>query len=249
MKSRFDKLGIKQTIQLTWMDRVLQMLLAGMSANDIRQDLITFLATQKQSGGVGQRGEKTYTMAISVLATWFAPDKDMIEFRDRALNVARNLQPTEWLSLHWSVVSASYPFWFNAAVQVGRLFKLQDKVTQKQIFDRLKEQYGDRETVARNARYTVRSFVAWGVLKDSASKGCYEMCSPRFIESPGQAALLLEAGLLTMPDGRSSMVALMNNPGFFPFHIPSVTGECITQTSPAIELSRYNIDEEILRLK
>ena len=41
-------------------------------------------------------------------------------------------------------------------------------LTQVQIFNRLKALYGDRETVARNARYAVRSFVAWRVLKDSS---------------------------------------------------------------------------------
>ena len=40
------------------MDRVLQMLLAGMSEADIRQDLDSYLSSQKQSGGIGERGEK-----------------------------------------------------------------------------------------------------------------------------------------------------------------------------------------------
>ena len=156
------------------MDRVVQLMLAGMSEAKIRNELDEFLKTQKQSGGTGQRGEKTYGMAVSILASWFSPDSDLIALRDDVLMLARNLPIEQWLPLHWLVISASYPFWFNVAKQVGRLFNLQDQITQAQVFGRIKEQYGDRETVARNARYTMRSFVAWGILKDSETKGCYE---------------------------------------------------------------------------
>ncbi|MEI7993268.1 MAG: hypothetical protein WCH01_00055 [Methylococcaceae bacterium] len=54
MSKRHQKLGIKQTIQRHWMDRVVQMLLAGMSEKEIRNDLDDYLSTQKQSGGTGE---------------------------------------------------------------------------------------------------------------------------------------------------------------------------------------------------
>ena len=59
MNKRHQKLGIKQTIQRHWMDRVVQMLLAGMSEKEIRNDLDDYLSTQKQSGGTGERGKET----------------------------------------------------------------------------------------------------------------------------------------------------------------------------------------------
>ena len=67
MSKRHQKLGIKQTVQRHWMDRVVQMLLAGMSEKEIRVDLNDYLSTQKQSGGIGERGKDTYGMAISLL--------------------------------------------------------------------------------------------------------------------------------------------------------------------------------------
>jgi hypothetical protein len=166
-------LGIKQTIQKTWMDQTVQMMLAGMHEKEIRVELDSYLSTQLQSGGTGTRGQKTYGMAISILASWFSPRNELIDFRNEALGLARNLSVEQWLPLHWAIISASYPFWFNVALNVGRLFNLQEQITQKQVFNRLKERYGDRETVARNARYAVRSFVAWGILKVSKRKGCY----------------------------------------------------------------------------
>jgi hypothetical protein len=249
MSKRHDKLGIKQTIQKHWMDYVVKMLLAGLHEKEIRAELDKYLATQKQSGGTGERGKNTYGMSISILASWFAPEKDLIPFRDHALELIRSEKAQNWLPYHWAVISASYPFWFNVAKQTGRLFNLQDRITQAQVFSRLKEQYGDRETVARNARYTIRSFVAWGVLKDTNVKGCYEQCKPTAISETKLTILLYEAALYADKEGKATLGLLKNNPAFFPFQLPVLTGDYISQQSDTIDFVRYGLDDELLKLK
>ena len=248
MGKRHEKLGIKQTIQKSWMDKTVQMMLAGLTEKEIRAELDEFLSTQMQSGGVGERGKKTYGMAISILSAWFAPDKDLSDFRDDAIRLAREMPSKDWLPLHWAVLSASYPFWFGVAKQVGRLLNLQNLITQAQIFSRLKEQYGDRETVARNARYTVRSFVAWGALKDSEAKGCYEKAAPVSIAEPNLAILMFESALLAIPEAKGALGLLLNNPAFFPFQLPVMTGDFVSQRSERIDVVRYGLDDELLKL-
>lgn len=249
MSKRHEKLGIKQTIQKDWMDRVVRMMLAGMAEKEIRADLNDYLSTQKQSGGVGERGKKTYGMAIGPLSSWFAPSNELLMFRDRALSLAKNVSPPNWLPLHWAMITASYPFWFEVAKQVGRLLNLQDQITQAQIFNRLKERYGDREVVARNARYTVRSFVAWGVLIDSETKGCYEKVGSIPIPDHTLASLMLEASLHAMPEGKGALTLLLNSPAFFPFGLPVLSGDVVSRGSDSIEVVRYGLDDELLKLK
>lgn len=248
MDDRYKKLGFKQVVRLEWMDKTVQMLLAGMTPTDIRRELDAYLATQKQSGGEGERGKVAYKMVISLLASWFDPQPVLIPLRDSALSLAQHTTPERWLPLHWAVLSASYPFWFNMALQVGRLLNLQDQVRQPQIFNRLKEQYGDRETVARNARYAVRSLVVWGVLTDSAAKGCYEkQAYPEVLDVP-TTVLLLEAALHITPEGKNLLKVLLNSPAFFPFHMASLNGDIIARQSPQLEVVRYGLDDELLRL-
>jgi hypothetical protein len=244
-----DKLGIKQTLQRPWMDRAVQMLLAGMSEKEIRADLNEFLKTQKQSGGIGERGRKTYAMATALLASWFSPAPNLVTHRNEVLKFARGLTVEEWLPLHWIIVSASYPFWFNVAIQVGRLFNLQDHITQTQVFRRVKEQYGDRETVVRNARYTIRSFVAWGVLRDCEIKGCYEKSPCIYVSDPYLAILMLESGLHATNEGKGSLRLLLNNPAFFPFQLPFITGDFVSQQSDRIDVIPCGWDDHLLRLK
>ena len=245
MKNKYEKLGIKQVVRLEWFEKTVALVRSGMTIAEIRKELNEYLSTRKQSGGQGTRGEKTYGMAISVLAPWFSPSADLVEFRDELLKYTESQQ----LPLHWALVSAAYPFWFNVATHVGRLLNLQEQITQRQIFSRLSEQYGDRETVARNARYTVRSFVAWGVLKDSKTRGCYEKGLVMDLPNQNVASLMLEAGLRSTPEGKSALGVLLNSPGFFPFRFPMITGDFLLLNNSRIDVVRYGSGDELLTIK
>ncbi len=233
------------------MEKTLDMLLTGMEADAIRKELKDFLADKKQSGGTGKRGEKTYVIAISILMqTWVEPDEALIAMRDTALELARFLPLYSRIPLHWAIISAAYPFWFNVARQTGRLLNLQDQVTQKQIVTRLKEQYGDRQTISRYARYTVRSFVAWGILRDTATKGCYIKADPITVPVIQLAILLLEGTLHASPDGKGTLSTFLNMPGLILFQLPVMTGDFIAKTNNQIEvLNTAGFDDNLLRLK
>ena len=249
VNSRLDKLGIKQTIQRHWMDKTVQMMLEGWSEKEIRSELDGYLSTQKQSGGYGERGRKTYGLAISLLASWFSPANELKSLRDDALALANQVKTEEWIPIHWAIISASYPFWFNVAMQTGRLFNLQDTITQAQVFNRMKEQYGDRETVVRNARYTLRSFVAWGAMSDTSSKGCYEMQQVYSVENIAISLLMLEGALHATRGEKAQLSVLQNSPAFFPFQLPLITGDFISKNSTRIEIFRYSYNDALLKLK
>jgi hypothetical protein len=161
-------------MRLEWMQKAANLLLAGLEAKTIRQELHEFLADRKGNGSEGERSDQTRTFVVNnLMKIWVSPDPELIPFRDASLAFLRE-NPSMALAVHWGMISAVYPFCFNVARQTGRLLALQDQVTQTQIINRLKEQYGDRQTVSRYARNVIRSFIAWGALQDSEAKGCYE---------------------------------------------------------------------------
>lgn len=247
-RSRFDKVGIKQVIRLEWMDRCLSLLLSGMSANEIRKDLIDYLADKKQSGGTGERGDKTYTIAIGILAAWFDPSPELIDLRDRLLLKAKKCSVENWLPLHWAMMIAAYPFWFNVAIQTGRVLALQEKVTQKQIFDRLVERYGERATVLRNARYAVRSFVAWGVLEDTEIKGRYKKSDPMAVSDPQIIAMLFEAMLISTPDNKAPLRSLMASPALFPMCLAMDVAQQSLASNPRLISDHFGDGEIVVGL-
>lgn len=231
------------------MDYVVKMMLADLNEKEIRAELDEYLSTQKQSGGIGERGKKSYIMAFGTLASWFAPSKDLAPFVKRVFELIQNENPINWLPYHWAVISVSYPFWLNVAKQIGRLFNLQNQVRQAQIISRLKEHYGDRETVSRCAIYVIRSLVAWGVLDDTKQRGYYEQPEPIQITDPNLAILLYESLLHTERDGKATLEVLKNNPALYPFKLPALSGDYISSQSKFIDVFRYGLDEELLILK
>ena len=249
MGKRHEAIGIKQTIRFEWMQKATNLLLAGLDAKAIRQELHEFLADRKGNGSEGERSDQTRTFVVNnLMKIWVSPDLELIPFRDALLAFLRE-NPSMTLAAHWGMISAVYPFWFNVARQTGRLLALQDQVTRTQIVNRLKEQYGDRQTVSRYARFVIRSFVAWGALKDSEAKGCYEKAVPVSIANPNLVILMFESALLATPEAKSALRLLLNNPAFFPFQLPVMTGDFISQRSGRIDVVRYGLDDELLKLK
>ena len=182
MSKRHDVIGIKQVIRIEWMQKTTNLMLAGVDAKKIRKDLHDFLANKKGGGTQSERGGTSRTQVVNMLMNiWVTLDKQLLPFRDTSLEFLKK-DSSMSLAIHWAMISATYPFWFNVAIVVGRLLSMQEHVTQTQIFKRLKEQYGDRETVSRYARYVVRAFIIWGALKDSKIRGCYERSKPTLSE-------------------------------------------------------------------
>ncbi len=171
---RQASIGIKQVIFFERMQKTANLLLAGLDTKTIRLELHDFISNKKGVGSKGEQSDQTRTFAVNnLMKIWVSPDPCLVSFRDNALAFIQK-KPSMALAVHWSMVSVVYPFWFNVARQTGRLLALQEQVTKSQIISRLKEQYGDRQTVSRYAQYVIRSFIAWEVLKDSKVKGCYE---------------------------------------------------------------------------
>ena len=102
--------------------------------------------------------------------------------------------------------------------------------------------------MSRYARFVIRSFVAWGALKDSEVKGCYEKAAPVSIAETNLAILMFESALLATPEAKGALGLLLNNPAFFPFHLPVMTGDLVSHRSDRIDVVRYGLDDELLRL-
>lgn len=246
---RYETIGIKQTIRIEWMDKTTNMLLAGLNSKTIRQELHGYLDDRRGDGSRKKRSAQTRSFAVgNLMNIWVSPPRELHSLRDNALNALRE-HPSISLALHWAMVSAAYPFWFNVAMQTGRLLNLQDKVRHPQIVSRLKETYGDRPTISRYAQYVIRSFVTWGVLQDARDKGCYRVNTPMIINDPGLVSLILEAVLHSTPQDCMPIAIMRNHPAFFPFHLPALAGDILARRNERIEVTRYGLDEEIVGLK
>ncbi|NQV32389.1 MAG: hypothetical protein HQ515_06825 [Phycisphaeraceae bacterium] len=249
MGKRHEAIGIKQVIHFEWVKKTANLLLSGVDTKTIRQELHDFIADKKGNGSSGKRSDQTRTFVVNnLMKIWVTPDSDLIPFRDAALGFLRQ-NPSMALAVHWAVISAVYPFWFNVAKQIGRLLGLQEEVTQKQIINRMKEQYGDRETVSRYSRYVIRSFINWGVLEDAKSGGVYRYGHHTNIGDNTELIGLIIEGLLHQhAEGRMHVDALLRSPGLFPFSLPHCSIENVISKNDRVEIEKTGFELLMIHL-
>src|SRR5690606_25495697 len=100
---------------------------------------------------------------------------------------------------------------------VGRLLQLQGVAAASQVQRRVREKFGERETVARAARRVVRCLVDWQVLQAAEEKGVYRATPPHLVENVQLTAWLMEAVLIASGTRAMPLHALMQSPALFPF--------------------------------
>lgn len=245
---RHDAVGIKQILRLEWLEYTTSLMFAGFDAKAIREELLNYISNKGGSGERIDRGETSTKQVVTMLMNiWVTPDKDIEPFRSSLLERLRDHSSNK-VAIHWSMVSAAYPFWFKVAHIVGRLLALQPEFSKSQAVFRLTEIYGDRETVTRYARSVIRSFVAWGLLSESKPLGNYRHTKTIAIDDYDTYAILIESILLATPSGKASFDTLQYHPSLFPFMLPSINGSS-NIANDRLDVSRYSLNEVYLSLK
>ena len=246
MSKRHETIGIKQAIRPEWLDKAVNLLLSGLDTKAIRAELHEYLSDRKGNGSTGERSANTRSFVVNnIMNIWVTPAKEILPLRDDALRLMQD-KPDLKIVMHWAMLCAAYPFWYNTAVQTGRLLNLQEQVTQKQIISRLKEYYGDRETIGRYAKYVIRAFVYWNVLKETDEKGCYTQGKIIDVVDEDAIALLCEAMLLATKEGKSTVGDFVNSPALLPFHLSTVTPAILVNYNPRLNLTAYSSGDEYI---
>ncbi len=242
-EERLEKVGIQRELHPKWFDFA-----AGLAAADTRklparQEIYTYL--ENAPGFASPPTKQTRIYATNpLIKTWVAPDSDLAPLRDCALRLWQQDQDTALL-LHWGLLSAAYPFWLRCAEVIGRLLDLQFQATQAQVVRRLKESYGDRQTVSRRARYTIRSFVRWGLLSDSGNHGVYKEPN-RVSVSKELSAFLVECLLWGTPKDTVPLSGITNHPALYAFRLGPVLATDLN--SDRVDAFTVGVDDKMLRL-
>jgi hypothetical protein len=236
--------GFSQRIKLSWLEHTAGLLLAGAPDEQIGVSLQDLLKTRLSIGGTAKRG--TREKAITILTKiWVSVRSDLVPLRNDALALLARLPAERHLVIHWGMTMAAYPFWFMVAESTGRLLRLQGSSSAAQIQRRVREQLGERETVARATRRIIRSFVDWAVISEGAVKGVYVPAAPIVLEDTDVISWLIEATFIATRSATAPLKTLSQSPALFPFKIgPHNSIESLVQRR--LEVHRHGLDEPIV---
>ena len=170
------QIGFSQRIRLDWLEYTANLVLAGNSREEIVAALGERLKEKLSVGSRPARGNNR-DKAITILTrVWVTVPGELQPLRDEGLDHLRCRGPGDRMLVHWCMCMAAYPFFGTVADAVGRLLRLQGTAGAAQVQRRLRERFGERETVARAARRILRAYIDWGVLLETGEKGIYRGC-------------------------------------------------------------------------
>ncbi len=241
------EIGFSQRIQLEWLQLTAGLLLAEGTRSQIQVALQEFLQEQLSVGGTAVRGNREKAITI-LLKIWVSVPKHVEALRDDGLGHLKRLPSGDHLPVHWGMCMAVYPFFAIVAETVGRLLRLQGSVSAAHVQRRLREQLGERETVARAARRVLRCFVDWGVLEETGEKGVYQASPVRLVQDTRLSPWLIEATLVARNTSSGALKAIVDGPALFPFSFASFS-VLELQGNNRLEWSRQGLDEDTVTLR
>jgi len=248
MNNRLKQIGVDRFIRLKWLERTSDLLLAGNDENIIKNELEQLLTIAFPSSSASKRGTIAKTITI-LLKTWVRVPRDIYSLRDTGLELLQSAKKNERLAIHWGMIMAAYPFWGVVAGQTGRLLRLQKNVAACQIQRRLREQYGERETVSRAASRVIQSFTYWHVLSDTKNRGMYSQGRTFSINDPKLISWLVEVSLHARSNGFAVIKDLLDSTIFFPFRFIHISAEQLVSISSRLDMICHGLDEKLVMLR
>jgi hypothetical protein len=247
VNNRYKQIGVNQRIRLEWLETTANLVLAGNDRTAVMNELRSLLNDKLSVGNTPVRGNREKAVTI-LTKIWVNPAPEVGELQNAGLDLLKVVPASMHRVLHWGMTMAAYPFWAAVAEQAGRLLSLQGTVAPAHVQRRLREQYGERETVARAARRVLRAFVDWEVLAESPKKGVYIEGTRQAIEQPEITAWLIEALLHAQPIENASLSVLLDSPILFPFTLQHISASQLVASSSHLDTLRHGLDEDLIML-
>jgi hypothetical protein len=247
-KRRFTQIGLDRLIRLKWLEYIASQVLVGNDDETIISTLQAHLMNSFKSRNTNVRGSLNKTITI-LTKVWMRVPSELESFKITGLELLRHYSKKNQLIIHWGMVIAVYPFWAAVAAQVGRLIRLQGSASTMQVQRRLRELYGERETVSRRVRYVLRSYVDWGVLHETTIKGTYNAGLIFSVDDNRLNSWLIEASLHARANGSASLKELLDSPSLFPFRFQNVSIEDIATSSPNLGIVKLGLDNDLIILQ
>ena len=245
---RYNQIGLDRLVRLKWLKRTAYLFLAGNEAPAVKTALQQDLQGAFRSNNTKVRGSLDKTITI-LMKIWVRPPRDLYLLQREGLKLLSHMPGEDHIAVHWGMAMAVYPFWGTVAAHVGRLLRLQGTAAASQVQRRVREQYGERETVSRRVRYVLRSFVDWGVLKETSEKGVYTTGFPLAVDHEELIAWLAEAFLRAHPNGSVALRTFLDSTSLFPFRLSPISADHLVAVSGRLDVLRHGFDQELIMLR
>jgi hypothetical protein len=95
----------------------------------------------------------------------------------------------------------------------------------------------------------LRSYLDWGVLQETGTKGVYTAGTTLPVDDTGLIAWLTEAALHARANGSAPLRDLIDSPSLFPFRIKPIHAESLVAASSRLDILRHGLDDNLVMLR
>ncbi len=243
MSSGRKVVGFDRKLELSWLDVTAAQIAAGATTDELHAYLWEMLDGSVSAGSSGFNSDRGKTVTV-LKRVWCLVPEDLIDLRDRAVKELSEVDASERIAIHWAMCMATYPFFRDVASTIGRLIALQGQVTLAEARRRLAEQWGDRDIVRRASQRIIRSFVAWGVLREAGVRGRFAAPANRGRVSASVSELLFVAALVG-EDG-IELRRLEQHAALFPFETAALYP--LALSAHCLRVERQGFDRDVVVL-
>lgn len=237
--------GFDREVRRKWLDETARLACAGLSEKEIKQELDVVLEGYL-SGSSTTRSAKGKTVTV-LTRLWVRHPESTTTFREEALTFNQKYGVNSVI-LHWGLALAAYPFFHDTTENIGRLLSLQTTFSATQLQRRMREKYGERETVYRATNRLVQSISEWGVIQETSTKRTFEIKTPILIDDPSLVIWLLESVLIASGNKSATLDTLVKSPALFPFKLMNLNTS-IFNNHPRLQIFRQGVDEDVVMFK
>lgn len=235
------KVGFDRAIKPGWMDITADLAMQGYWPEDINRKLEELLMDQIE-GKEARRKTRTVLLAV-----WVKTRDDLLALRSDAFELLRSIPSRSRIAVHWGMSMAVHPFFGHVAAVIGRLFSLQGMASTSEIQRRVRETYGERQTVSRSVRSLLLNFSYWGVLTNTTERSIHTPSPKVNIDEPRLIAWLVEAFLYASDSSSGTIDSILKSPNLFPFALGNISSRDLS-LSGRLHVVRHGLDEELVML-
>lgn len=240
------KVGFSMRIQLEWLEQTAILASAGKQSSEIKSYLNDMLTNQLSGTSETRRGNRQKAVTI-LMRTWVNVPEHFIPLRNQGLSLLQTLPANNHIAIHWAMLMVAYPFFGTVAEITGRYLRLQESISTSQVQRRIREVMGERETVSRATRRTLRCFVDWKVLKDTEDKGILQPTTKINLVDISLRAWVLECCLVSSGASSGILRTISDTPALFPFDIQQLNAQSL-QPNSRLDVLKQGLDEDIITL-
>lgn len=232
--------GFDRYVEKQWMDKTAALVAEGKTLAEINSILDDYLLPSI-AGETSRRKTKNI-----LTATWVKSFKAEVAFKAEAVALFEAANNAEQLAIHYGMSIATYPYFLSLSKILGRLFKLQDEVTNAEFNRRVIESVGDRESIKRAAARYLQSLIQWGLIEANSNGGVKPGIKIP-LHNSAVVTWLYSSTLFSVDKNWLSIDDINADPAWFPFDIAH--GYFNVQSSNLIEVVHQGVGNTLIAIK